>query len=343
MLRKRLNSASTPAKNTSAHSHPSSDHRRSLGARWTRPRRRRRCSSRGSDVRTAWWSRSARTRHGRLKHRLLWHRRQHPSARWERPRLLQFVHVARGRDLGRPWRRVGCDNVPSQRAVRPSRMPPSRAQLRRGWSAAPTPSTIGRWQPSHRVSEPVLRLPGLSLRQLFIGRDLRMASLPLASISRRVNGVGQIGVHDDRHRHRAPLIVIARGGELGLRRLQRADLRIGIVEGSICLLELLPVDADLVLIAPRRRRGDRSVRRGTAGCGPFRSLDAGASRRPAWCSRGECNQPLWNPTASVPPPRTSSVSRPEMMTTDRFEEVAWRISLFWKHRGQSGGETLSAP
>jgi hypothetical protein len=68
-------------------------------------------------------------------------------------------------------------------------------------------------------------------------------------IRRRVNGVGQTDV--------ATIViascsvnlssVIAAEAKSGLWRLQRADLRIGIIEGSVCLLELLPVDADLVL------------------------------------------------------------------------------------------------
>jgi hypothetical protein len=91
--------------------------------------------------------------------------------------------------------------------------------------------------------------------------------------------------------------------------------------------------------------GDRSVSRATAsrsfpvtvGC----ALAAAVSR----LSESEVvrNQPLWNPTASVPPPRTSNVSRPEIMTTDRLAGSGMTCLLVLKHRGESDSQTLWLP
>ena len=76
--------------------------------------------------------------------------------------------------------------------------------------------------------------------------------------------------------------------------------------------------------------------------GAFRCARAAAV---SWPGESEAvrNQPLWNPTASVPPPRTSNVSRPEMITTDRLAGSGITNLLVLKHRGESDGPTLWLP
>ena len=87
------------------------------------------------------------------------------------------------------------------------------------------------------------------------------------------------------------------------RTAERADLRIGIIEGSICLLELLPVDADLVLNrALCRRRGrwlGESGHRVPVVSGRCR-LRARGSSLVAWRVRGGAQPAVMEPDGQCP-------------------------------------------
>ena len=120
------------------------ENRQPARERWTTATRRRRCSSRESDVREAWPSGASRACHGGLKHRLLRHRRQHASARWKLVSVLD--RLARRARLVRS--QLTLTPAASYRrwppAARRVETPSSRRRLRQDQSAAPTPSTIDR-------------------------------------------------------------------------------------------------------------------------------------------------------------------------------------------------------